>query len=148
MKNIKEDIVILNDMKIILVGVNEGKADMTDLEKIEKLRGREWGELFYNVLNCPKADNYLENDNFEIYTKRNELLFKKAIPNFPLLAELNDIYGRVLFSLEQVRELKKEVYKIMSKDNSNKLALIGLEKIIDSCEQAENKNKFLYFNGA
>jgi hypothetical protein len=144
----KNNIVILGDMKIILVGIHENKPNMIDLQKIGKLLGSEWGELFYSVLGCPKADDYLNTDDFEIYTKRNELSFRNTISDFPLLSELHDIYGRILFSLEQVAELRKEVSRALSKSNGNELAVSGLKKIMDSCEQAQKQNKYLYFNGA
>ncbi len=64
------------------------------LRKAENLSirfdGCEWAQLFYGVLGCPTADEYLSNEDIKVWSERNEKEFREAIPDFPLLGELND----------------------------------------------------------
>lgn len=115
-----------------------------------RLEGDEWGELFYGVLECPTALKYkvehpMKTD-YQTWKMHYEQKFKKAIPDYPMLRELCDIFYKILFSKEQIYKLKLEVLEIIPKAVNNEIALRGLEKLKVACEKALEKEKLLYFN--
>jgi len=129
---------------------NSGRPLNLYLRKAENLKirfdGLEWAQLFYVVLGCPTADEYLPSEDIKVWQERNERKFREAIPDFPMLAELNDIYSKLLFNQNQIQELKNEILEVIPKADKNEPALQGLMKLKDGCEKALEKGKFLYFN--
>ena len=120
------------------------------LRKAENLNirfnGLEWAQLFYQVLNCPTADEYLPSEDIKVWQERNERKFREVISDYPMLGELNDIYSKLLFNQKQIQELKNEILEVIPRAINNKPALQGLVKLKDGCEKALEKEKFLYFN--
>lgn len=129
---------------------NSGRPINLYLRKAENLSirfdGSEWAQIFYEVLGCPTADEYLPSEDIEVWQKRNERNFREAISDFPMLGELNDIYSKILFNQKQIRELRSEILEAIPKAIDNKIALQGLMKLKEGCEKALEKKKFLFFN--
>ncbi len=129
---------------------NSGRPLNLYLRKAENLHikfdGLEWAQLFYEVLGCPLADKYLSSEDLKVWQERNEKRFREAIPDFPMLGELNDICSKILFNQTQIQKLKSEILEVIPKAANNKPALQGLMKLKEACEKSLEKEKFLYFN--
>lgn len=125
------------------ININFQKAEFLEIN----ISGREWGELFYIVLNCPTSDEYLPKEKLKVWLKRNENKFRKAIPDYPMLGELNDIHSKIIFNQKQVKELYMEVLEVISNVVNNEIALRCLKKLKIACEKALEKDKILYLSG-
>lgn len=111
-----------------------------------KFDGGEWGQLFYGVLGCPTADEYIAEEGIQVCMKRNEEKFREAVLDYPMLGELNDIYSDILFKPEHTKKLLKEIIEIIPKACENEIALEGLNKLKLACEIAIKKDKILFLS--
>lgn len=110
--------------------------DKTDRPLDLYLEGVEWERLFFDVLNCPtrEAIPEMDGEDITIWDERYRAAFQKAIPGYPMLARIWDMYVDVRYNAEEVERLRNECLKVkvIAKDS---LALSGLNKLIQACNE-------------
>lgn len=104
----------------------------------------EWIALFFRVLHCPeprieKADT----SSFHERSERYKLIFQQAIPDYPLLGRVWDVYQDVEYKPQEIEQLRQECLKIKAIADNN-IALKGLGKIIFACDEALKKGMGLF----
>lgn len=99
------------------------------------LGGPEWSAIFYNELNCQGLENFVPGDDIDAWTERHRLEFQRSIPAYPMLGRIWDTYIDVNYQREEVVQLRDECFKVKS-GTTNPLAIQGLDKLLDACEQA------------
>lgn len=102
-----------------------------------RLEGDEWAALFVDVLKCPDADDFpsLPGESNEEWRKRYSLKFQQAIPSYPILARIHDLFIYVIYTPDEVNELRSESLRLQSM-TSNELAVAMLKKLVQACDEA------------
>ena len=110
------------------------------------LMGDDWGALFYQVLNCPKAtiEPFSLGEDPEQWRERYRLKFQQAVPNYPLLSRIWDLYNYASYSPEEIGQLREECLKIQT-NTSNEKARAALANIIEACDEALKLGSGLLF---
>lgn len=110
-----------------------------------QLSGNEWGAIFLKVLGCPDVSDMprLPNEDTAEWQKRYSLKFQQAIPDYPMLGRIWDLYIYVSYKPEEINQLRAECLKVWA--NSNEKALSGLAKLIEACDEALKIDSGLLF---
>ena len=110
------------------------------------LKGDEWAALFYDVLRCPKAtvEPFSPGDDTEQWRERYRLKFQQAMPNYPLLGRIWDIYEYGSFRPTEIAQLREECLRIQN-NTSNEKALAALTKLVSACDEASKNSSGLLF---
>jgi len=101
------------------------------------LDGEEWGALFFDTLGCPDVNGTprLPNEDRAEWEERYSLKFRQAIPDYPMLARISDLFMYVRYMPEEIEQLRNECVKIRS-SASNEKAVRGLAKLLGACDEA------------
>lgn len=101
----------------------------------------EWEQLFYHVFDCPAAANEPArfNESEEEWEERFSLQFQRAIPEYPLLGRIWDMFIYVKYRAHEVQALRGECQRVMD-NTSNEKARRGLSKLIRACDEASELN--------
>lgn len=101
------------------------------------LDGDEWEALFFDVLACPdeSATPRLPNEDRAEWEERYGLKFRQAIPDYPMLGRISDLFMYVSYTPGEIEQLRSECLKIRS-STSNEKALRGLAKLLGVCDEA------------
>lgn len=110
------------------------------------LDGDEWGAIYFNVLGCPTADSVTRfpNENRESWEQRYSSVFRRAIPEYPMLGRMSDLFLYIAYKPQEIEQFRKECIKVQS-DTSNQEATNGLSKLIKACDEALKLNSGLLF---
>lgn len=95
----------------------------------------EWGALFFDVLHCPEPETPIEGENINTRYERRRIKFQQAIPEYPMLGRIWDIYHDASYKSEEVEQLRAECLKIQASTNELR-ALRGLRELILACDEA------------
>ncbi|HXG64147.1 MAG TPA: hypothetical protein VNO70_03510 [Blastocatellia bacterium] len=112
------------------------------------LDGPEWGAIFHDVLRIPVIGSkpLAESQNAEGQENsrgKYMQLFQGAIPEFPLLGRIYDLYEDVAYKHHEIMWLREECLKVQLM-TSNPEAKEGLRKLILACDEAMRRNTGLY----
>jgi len=123
----------------------EGYTTETDRYLGIVVYGEEWGELFYNVLGCPKAidEPRAPAESTDAWQQRYRLKFQQSISEYPMLARIWDTYIDVGYQGEEVQRVRDECLKVRAKTSNHK-ALAGLGKLIRACNEVSEMGLGLY----
>lgn len=123
-----------------------GALSGTDRDLNLFLKGEEWGALFFEVLTCPPTSNTprLPNEDREEEEDKYRVKFRQAIPDYPMLGRMWDIFIYVSFEPEEIEQLRAECLRVQSA-TSNKKALAGLTKLLSACDEASKHGSGLLF---
>lgn len=93
-----------------------------------------WASLFYEVLDVPKPETYIEGESYILYENRQQLLFEKhlATNGYPLLGRISDIYKDVGFCASEVYSLRDECERVRA-INDNSIANMVLDDLLTGC---------------
>jgi hypothetical protein len=142
-----EDLYVTGQFDIFVTDCVNILQKTEQFEYLGKLNGREWASLFYGVLGCPTfsevGQDLSNGDQHILY----QLRFKEALSDFQMLQRLDDIYKKVVFDIEQVKMLRKEVFQVLLKAKSNKHADSGLIKLQNACDIAIERKHCLILEG-
>ncbi len=108
--------------------------------------GGEWDALFYKVFNCPAAvdEPPRADESEEVWEERFSRKFRQAIPDYPMLGRIWDMFIYVSYSREEVTQLRDESSRVIA-NTSNKKTISGLTKVISACDEALKHNYGLLF---
>ena len=112
------------------------------------INGYEWAALFYDVLHCPTGENnqFTPGDNLSEWLLKRKLEFQQAIPNYPMLSRIWDIYVGASYESLEVEQLRQECLNLQS-STTNVQALKALSKLILNCDEALKADKGLVLAG-
>jgi hypothetical protein len=110
------------------------------------LNGDEWSALFYDVLNCPKAnvEPFSSGEDPEQWRERYRLKFQQSIPDYPMLSQIWDIYNYANYRPEEIAQLREECLKVQT-NTSNENGLAALAKLVAACDEASKLGSGLLF---
>ena len=111
----------------------------------EQIRYEEWEAIFFTVIMgyCPMYEYYVEGQNLDERDERARLRFQQAIPDYPLLGRMWDVYVDAIYKPEEVSQLRKECMRVQAMTD-NAEALRGLGKLIKYTEEAERSGLGLF----
>lgn len=113
----------------------------------ERLEYQEWEAIFFTELMgfCPyvSRSEMLEAENRGLRRDLYQQRFQEAIPEYPLLGRMWDMYVDAFYKPEEVDSLLQECLKVKAK-TKNTLALKGLDKLICGCIEASESKLALY----
>ena len=114
----------------------------TDLE----IEGREWEELFFNVLQAPEGQKYIDGEDIQKYYEHQENLFKENLTDkgYPMLGRIWWMFRDTNYLPSEVHQLLAECLKLQKK-TENVYALSTLGKLIAACYEALKINSGLCF---
>ena len=121
----------------------EWSEELGDRHTYSDITIQEWAELYFHALNCPRREEFGFDETIEAYEKRQKLLFQEAIPEYPQLRKIWDMYLDVRYSSSEVQILKKECKKVLANTN-NRLAVAALKKLIDAADEAVRSEAGLF----
>jgi hypothetical protein len=109
------------------------------------LRAEEWAALFYQVLGCPDPSKYpySQEESSDQYEDRYRKLFQDAIPAYPMLARIWDMYTDVEYQPNEIDQLRAECERVKLV-NSNLAASEWLDKMLGGCDAAIQRGLGLY----
>jgi hypothetical protein len=99
--------------------------------------GREWAALFLDSLRCPHP---VSGDTPESYGAK----FSAALPDYPMLGRISDMYIYVCYKPDEVGYLREECLQAQRSSSTQK-AQEGLGKIVQGCDEALRKGSGLLF---
>lgn len=122
-------------------GLSDGDRDLN-----VTLTGNEWAALFYDTLGCPGADDVprLPGEDTTAWQVRYSLKFQQAIPDYPMLGRIWDIYIYASHKPEDIERLRAECLKVQA-STSNEKTLAGLAKLLSACDEASKLGSGLLF---
>ena len=111
-----------------------------------RLNGNEWEALFLNVLECPDVDEVtlLPNEDTTEWQMRYARKFNQAIPTYPMLGRMWDMFIYVSYNPDEIDRLRHECLKIQS-TTSNEEAQAALTKLLAACDEASKLGFGLLF---
>lgn len=95
----------------------------------------DWESVFLKSLHCPVREPYSQGEDVNDWKERNRICFQRAIPQFPMLGRIFDMYEDYLFTPSEVEQLRAECLKAKAVA-LNPRANLGLRKMIHACEVA------------
>jgi hypothetical protein len=101
--------------------------------------GSEWDAIFHETLGVPR--------NVEGKERRLELIFQRfnqAIPDYPMLGRIYDLYIDISYKREEIKILREECLKVQN-IAINPQAMEGISKLIFACDEALKLNSGLFF---
>ncbi len=106
----------------------------------ERLKYEEWEAIFFITLMnyCPMYEHYVEGQDLNELSERDRIRFQQAIPEYPLLGRMWDMYVDAKYKPEEVVKLREECFKVQAMAE-NTDALKGLDKLLQFCDEAEKK---------
>lgn len=104
----------------------------------------DWEALFFDVLHFPGRDKYVEGDDINELNERNRKKFEQAIPEYPMLARIFDMYEDYQFTPDELPRLREECLSVKSK-TSNPQASRALRKLIFASDEASKRGFYLLF---
>jgi hypothetical protein len=112
------------------------------------LKVAEWGALFFDVLGCPPAmdEPPLPDESSEEWEERYYAKFEQAIPEYPMLARMSDVYGYATYLPDEVLALRDECLRVQT-GTSNEQALSGIQTLLGACEEAVKLGHGLFLAG-
>jgi hypothetical protein len=112
------------------------------------LKSNEWGALFFDVLGCPRATDEpsFPDESPQNWAERYMTKFEQAIPEYPMLARMWDVYGYASYMPGEVTALREECLKVQAA-TSNEEALSGLRSLLAACEEAVRSGNGLFLAG-
>lgn len=115
-----------------------GVQDAEASPYLNDLDGEEWVALFRDVLDCPMGINepYFPGDNIGERHEKFRLKFQQTLKDYPMLGRIWDTYIDVTYTPEDIKELRDECLKIRPVAADNQIALRGLNKLINACDEA------------
>jgi len=97
----------------------------------------EWSALFYDSFGCfmGKNEPYIEGEPIGNWNERVRTKFQSAIPDYPLLGRMWDIYGAYWYPPEELAALRAECLRA-SVRVSDWAARSGLDNLAQACDKA------------
>jgi hypothetical protein len=92
----------------------------------------DWAALFVGVLDVPTSDW------LHLSREAQRIEFRKALPEYPMLAEIWDIYADAAFLPEEVPQLRSECLRVKS-ETTQPEALKALRKLVYACDEAAKR---------
>jgi hypothetical protein len=130
---------IVSDAEVWRGGIDEGDVDLNI-----DFTGPDWKALFYDLLNCPKVEPYVQGEDIYEYDERNRAAFRQSIPEYPMLGRIWNMYEDVGYTAEQVRQLRDECLKLQATATANPHAIEALGKLILACNEAIKMGRGLF----
>ena len=127
---------------VSFAGGLSGKDRYLDL----RLNGDEWMALYRQVLRCPDAGQVprLPNEETAEWHRRYSGAFQQAIPAYPMLGRIYDVFSYVSYAPEELEQLSVECVKLQA-TTSNEKARAALAKLIAACNEASTLRAGLLF---
>jgi len=115
-----------------------GVQDADVSQYLNDLDGEEWVALFRDVLDCPMGNNepHLPEDDIGERHEKFRLKFQQTLKDYPMLGRIWDTYIDITYKSEDIKELRDECLKIRPVAADNQIALRGLNKLINACDEA------------
>jgi hypothetical protein len=122
---------------IYLLGLSDMSGHSRKTYTGSDLQGDEWAALFYGLLGCPEPSDYPydSGEDVERYEERYRELFKNAIPDYPMLARIWDMYSDVRYQSDDIKALQTECMRALSISRDEK-ASQWLSKLLTACDLA------------
>jgi hypothetical protein len=142
--NNSDDAPIVGGFDIYLVNdINHVTGNEKDGDRVLNIdfHGGNWKALFFDALGCPIVE-WHKGDSYEQFYERARRIFGQALPEYPMLSRICDMYEDALYKSEEVGLLLNECMKIQSL-TTNTEALEGLQKLILACNEAAKEGKGL-----
>ncbi|HEX6182688.1 MAG TPA: hypothetical protein VFZ44_02175, partial [Pyrinomonadaceae bacterium] len=100
--------------------------------------GVEWVALFRDVLNCPVGVEgpYTRDSDLGERIEKFRLKFQQMTKEYPMLGRILNPYVDVTYESEEVVKLRDECLRVRLAAKSNQIALEGLSKLADACDEA------------
>ncbi len=135
--SLEEEDTVFGNLTFILMrhrGRNWNQLTHRHLEVF--LGGPDWASIFYDALRCPRASNVLtvRTDEVELAETR-KLKFQQAIPEYPLLGRIWDMYTDVKYEAKEIDQLRNECFRVKASTTSDR-AIKSLDKLIYACDEA------------
>jgi len=123
-----------------------GGLSRTDRYLDLRLNGDEWVALYLQVLRCPDAGQVprLPNEDIAEWHKRYSGEFQRAIPTYPMLGRIYDVFIYISYAPEEIEQLSVECVKLEA-ITSNEKARSALVKVIAACHEASKLRVGLLF---
>ena len=112
------------------------------------LKSDEWGALFFDVLGCPQAmdEPTLPDESSLDWEDRYYARFEQAIPEYPMLARMSDVYGYAVYMPDEVPALRNECLRVQVGASDGR-ALSGIKTLLRACEAASEEGLGLFLAG-
>lgn len=106
----------------------------------------EWEHLFYRVFDCPAATDepIIVGESEAEWEERFSRRFQQAVPEYPLLGRIWDMFIYVSYRPEEIEQLRAECLKAQAITGDEK-ARHGLSKILTACDEAAERGYGLLF---
>lgn len=111
-----------------------------------RLNGDEWVALYRQVLRCPDAGQVprLPNEDLAEWHKRYSAKFQQAIPTYPMLGRIYDLFSYISYAPDEIEQLSVECVKLEA-TTSNEKARSALAKVFAACNEASKLRVGLLF---
>ena len=111
-----------------------------------RLTGDEWGALFLSTLGCPDVTDVprVVDEERDEWERRYTLKFQEAIPDFPMLARIWDVFIYVSFKPDEIEKLRSECRKVQSNPSDEKTRS-ALSNLLRACDEASKHKSGLLF---
>ncbi|HEX3231084.1 MAG TPA: hypothetical protein VHQ95_19050, partial [Pyrinomonadaceae bacterium] len=89
------------------------------------------------ALHCPIEvdESYSPGDSLDELDERIMLRFQRAIPEYPMLGRIWDTYIDIAYEQEEISKLRDECLRVEALASSSPVALGGLSKLINACDE-------------
>lgn len=110
------------------------------------LTGEEWGGLFYETLNCPRAtvEPFSRGEDTVQWRERYKLKFQQAMPEYPMLSRMWDLFEYASYRPDEIPQLREECLRVKV-NAANEKALAALAKLVMACDEASKLSSGLLF---
>jgi hypothetical protein len=113
---------------------------------LDDFTGLEWIALFRDVLKCPMGtETKGANQGFFSEDRPYQLRFQEAIPDYPLLARIWNTFEDVTYGPKEIPKLRDECLRVSSM-TANEDALMGLNKLLNACDDAITNHLGMYLS--
>jgi hypothetical protein len=109
----------------------------------DALLDSEWSALFEAALRSPPIEPLRIGEERLAWEQRQEKRFRDALPRYPLLARIWQVYVDAFYANQEMLALRAECLNV-ERDTSNLVALRALQKLLSACDEAIAKGVGLY----
>lgn len=102
-----------------------------------------WEALFMQSLGCPPFEPSPKKESLEAEFKRRRRHFQQALPQYPLLSRIVEMYRDTIYKPEEVSALREECERAKAQIQLG-AGIFALRKLIFACDDAFRESKQLW----